>query len=116
MTTLCVKGRDKKFPPIKRRSWYPLALWIKFPAAINSKALKKACAIKWKKVKEKNWKPIPVIITPSCLKVDKATIFFMSDSMRALKLAIIIVKAPKRLISIKILAWINKKDWNRIKR
>jgi hypothetical protein len=37
-------------------------------------------------------------ITPSCLRVDKATIFFKSVSNNALKLAIVIVKVPTTII------------------
>lgn len=40
--------------------------------------------------------PIPILVTiiPNCLKVDKATIFFISVSPNAETLAIIIVISP----------------------
>ncbi len=50
-----------------------------------------------------NPSPILVIIIPSCLRVDRAMIFFMSHSVVALIPAIIIVDtATKRIILLKI--------------
>ena len=63
--------------------------------AINSKALKKACTIKWKKAIEALPRLRLRTITPNCLRVDKATIFFKSDSTKALRLAIVMVSPPK---------------------
>ena len=46
-TTLVVRGIiSEDDPPINRISWYLSEAWINLPALINSKALKKACAIK----------------------------------------------------------------------
>lgn len=48
-------------------------------------------------------RPILVIIIPSCLRVDRAIIFFMSHSVVALIPAIIIVDtATNRIILLKI--------------
>ena len=61
---------------------------------MNIIALKYACAAKWKKANI--GKPIPnvIIISPNCLNVDKAIIFFISISPIALTPAINIVLAP----------------------
>lgn len=60
--------------------WFP---WIMTPAHKKSKALNKACVIKWKKASSGKLIEIANIITPSWLKVDKAIIFFRSYSKKA---------------------------------
>ena len=53
------------------------------PAPINNRALNIAWVIRWKNLKWGRDKEIAPIITPSCLRVDRAIIFFMSHSNRA---------------------------------
>jgi len=65
-----------------------------FPAQINSRALNKACVIKWKKAIEGMFKARVNIISATCLRVDKAIIFFISHSAMALALAISMVIVP----------------------
>lgn len=69
------------------------------PAQRNSKALKSAWVSRWKKAR--SGRPIPslAIITPSCLSVERAIIFFKSHSVIALRPAIsIVVVATKRRV------------------
>lgn len=55
-----------------------------FPAVKNKRALNIAWVSKWNRASV--WRPRPrlVIITPSCLKVERAIIFFRSVSAVAL--------------------------------
>lgn len=100
--------------PIVRKSWPWWWKWIIEPAQINSKALNKACVIKWKKANLGSPTDKASIITPSCLKVDNAIIFFMSHSVKAAIPAINIVKDEvKNNRSEKILKEL-KNSWNRI--
>jgi hypothetical protein len=64
---------------------------INAPAPINSKALNSACVTMWKNVNIGRLSAKLVIIIPNCLNVDRAIIFFMSHSDRALIPAINIV-------------------------
>jgi hypothetical protein len=58
----------------------------------------------WKNAKDGIFNPILVIIIPSCLKVDKAIIFFMSHSVVALNPAInMVVTATKSMEKLKYL-------------
>lgn len=61
------------------------------PAQINSSALNMAWITMWKKARLTMPRPIAAIIIPSCLKVDRAIIFFMSHSVIALRPAIVVV-------------------------
>lgn len=61
------------------------------PAHTNKRALNKACVIRWKVAILNNPNATQVIITPSCLRVDKAMIFLKSHSVVALRPAISIV-------------------------
>lgn len=72
-----------------------------FPAQINRRALNKACVTRWKKAIFGCLSPMAIIITPSCLKVDRAMIFFKSVSHVADILAIKQVITPM----IRILFW-----------
>lgn len=62
------------------------------PAQINKRALNKAWVIKWKNAKVGRPTPKVNIITPNCLRVDRAIIFFISHSAIALAPAINMVK------------------------
>lgn len=88
--------------PIVRRSWVWLLKWIIVPAQINSRALNIAWVIKWNIASFGKPKAILAIITPSCLKVDSAIIFFKSHS----------VIADRPAINIVMEAVINKVGWN----
>lgn len=61
---------------------------MRVPAHKNKSALNKACVIKWKNARKGASKPSLTIITPSCLKVERAIIFFISHSVMALSPAI----------------------------
>lgn len=63
---------------------------------MNNIDLKKAWRIRWKKAIFINPLPAVVIMTPNWLKVDKATIFFISISIRAAIPAITIVNVPTK--------------------
>lgn len=62
------------------------------PAHTNSRALNRACVIRWNRVKFGILRANLAIITPSCLRVDRATIFLRSCSARATVPAINIVR------------------------
>lgn len=96
-TTLLVWLKNFVAPPIHRKSWPLLALWIMLPVPTNNIALKKAWAIKW--INLILGRPIlrNQTISPSCLKVDKATIFFKSVSIKAFNPAIKEVALPTKL-------------------
>lgn len=64
---------------------------IIFPAQINRRALNRACVIKWKNAISGSPRPRVNIIMATCLRVERAIIFFMSHSAIALALAISIV-------------------------
>lgn len=66
------------------------------PAHINSNALKAACVNKWKKARFSRPILIVLIITPSCLRVDSAIIFFRSYSRLAASPDITIVIDEKK--------------------
>lgn len=66
--------------PTARKSWEWWWMWIKVPAQIKSKALNNAWVNKWKKAKLGKPNPILLIITPNCLSVERAIIFFKSHS------------------------------------
>ena len=51
---------------------------ILIPTPMNNVALNMACVSKWTKQNVTMFNLREVIIRPSCLKVDKATVFFMS--------------------------------------
>lgn len=53
------------------------------PPQRNNKALNKACVIRWKKARVGSPRPRLAIITPSCLSVERAIIFFKSHSTMA---------------------------------
>lgn len=61
------------------------------PAHTNKRALNKAWVIKWNRVKLGILRARLAIITPSCLRVDRATIFLRSCSANATVPAINIV-------------------------
>lgn len=87
-------------------------MWIELPTEINIIALKKACVRRWKKASSFWFIPKEKNIKPSCLRVDKATIFFISISIKPAILAINIVVTPVKrinwLISIVFINRINK--------
>lgn len=67
-----------------RRSW----LWvgdsvIRAPAQMNRSALNNAWVIRWNRASLGICMPSLAIITPSWLRVDRAMIFFISDSVMA---------------------------------
>ena len=49
---------------------------------------------KWKYLIDQLLQPIALIIRPSCLRVERATIFFISISLKAERPAMIIVIVP----------------------
>lgn len=73
---------------------------IIFPAQINSSALNRAWVIRWKNAISGSPSPRVNIIIATCLKVERAMIFFMSHSAMALALAIsmVIVATTKRAV------------------
>jgi hypothetical protein len=87
-----VRGSCCLVLPISRRSWECEWKWINLPAQINSRALNIAWVIRWKKAKFVKFREILVIITPSCLRVESAIIFFISVSTIAFIPAISIVR------------------------
>lgn len=70
-----------------------LLIIIIVPAHRNINALNIAWVTRWKKVKAAKLKARLIIMTPSCLKVESAIIFFISFSISADILAIKIVSA-----------------------
>jgi wobble nucleotide-excising tRNase len=60
-------------------------------------ALKYACLIKCNQHNAGSPRPKVNIIIPSCLRVDKAIIFFISSSIKAAKPAITVVIAPTHM-------------------
>lgn len=98
------KGKDFPRNPYDRRSWVWWWKWIKTPAVINNKALKSAWVIRWKNV---IWgTPIARlnIIVPSWLSVERAIIFFISHSAKALRPAINVVRQAENKRR-------NSRDW-----
>lgn len=77
--------------PTCRKSWVWPKKLIVVPAHTNSRALNRAWVIKWKRVKLGILRASLAIMIPSCLSVDRATIFFRSCSARATVPAINIV-------------------------
>lgn len=61
---------------------------------MKSSALNRAWVTMWKNARFGMFIPILIIIRPSCLRVDRAMIFFMSHSVVALRPAINIVVVP----------------------
>lgn len=78
------------FPTWRRSCVCPKKLIVD-PAHTNKSALNKAWVIRWNKVKFGIFKARLAIMTPSCLKVERATIFFRSCSAKATVPAINIV-------------------------
>jgi len=60
-------------------------------------ALKYACLIKCNQHNPGSPKPKVNIIIPNCLRVDKAIIFFISNSIKAARPAITVVIAPTHI-------------------
>ncbi len=90
-----VIGRLTKLFPNWRKSCEWENWRIRLPAQINKRALKIAWVKRWKKVKFVWPRERLVIIKPNWLKVDRAIIFFISNSVIALILAIIMVIEAK---------------------
>ena len=63
------------------------------PTQMKRRALNIACVSKWKRASCGELRPKAIIITPSWLKVEYATIFFMSISSKAVRAAMSIVSA-----------------------
>lgn len=64
---------------------------INEPAVRNKRALKRACVRRWNRAKLGNPSPILAIMTPNCLKVERAIIFLRSHSTMAAAPAISMV-------------------------
>lgn len=79
------------------------------PAPMNNKALNKACVTIWKNVNIGRLSARLVIIIPNWLKVDKAMIFFMSHSDRALIPAInmVVVEISSSVQLNHLYMWMN---------
>jgi len=95
LATLNIHKLKEKFLfiiPNPRISWLSWNLWIKIPAHINKRALKQAWVAKWKNVKSGKPKAKVDIINPNWLNVERAIIFFKSNSKTPLIPDIIIVK------------------------
>lgn len=115
--------------PYDRKSWLWWWKWIRVPAVINRRALNRACVIKWKNAILGIFIARLYIIVPNWLNVDRAIIFFMSHSVRALSPAIQAVRAAenrrrnskgtefliklKKRIKIKIPAVTRVEEWTR---
>lgn len=69
---------------------------INVPAQIKRRALNKAWVIRWKRASFGICIPSLAIITPNWLRVERAMIFFMSDSVIAESPAINIVREAIR--------------------
>lgn len=67
---------------------------------MNSRALNKAWVIRWKKASFGKPKAKLIIITPNCLNVDSAIIFFKSHSVRATipAINIVVVEVIRRIV------------------
>lgn len=87
-------GLLKNEQPVNVNNWKLLKLWIIWPTLINIIALKKAWINKCNIAVIGMFIPNEIIITPSWLKVDNATTFFISFSNKAEILAPIIVNTP----------------------
>ena len=83
-----------KFPK-DRKSWVWPIKWRRVPALINNSALNIAWVSKWKKVKLGSPRASLIIITPSWLSVERAIIFFVSDSVMAAIPAIVKVQVAE---------------------
>lgn len=70
---------------------------------MNSRALNRAWVTMWKYARLTIPNPMEAIIIPSCLRVDRAIIFFMSHSVMALNPAIVVVDTA---ISSRV--WLNQ--------
>lgn len=71
---------------------------------MNRRALNRAWVNKWKNANKGMLSPIAAIIMPSCLKVERAIIFFRSHSNMAVSPAIKVVKEAMRArVGLKIL-------------
>lgn len=81
--------------PKSRKSWLLVWAWITDPAQMNKSALNIAWVIRWKKVNIGACIAKLSIITPNCLKVESAMIFFMSFSTMAANPAINVVEAEE---------------------
>lgn len=79
-----------------RKSCLLSILWITNPEHINREALNSAWVSKWKKQNKVNPTLKDDIIKPSCLRVEKATIFFKSQSILAITPANKIVMVDKQ--------------------
>ena len=75
-----VSGAWLDIIPKDRISCVLVLLWIIIPAHKNSNALNRAWVYKWKSDSWTIFIPNLIIITPNCLSVDKAMIFFKSFS------------------------------------
>lgn len=82
--------------PRMRRSWAWCIEEIIDPAHMNSNALNRAWVERWNRARDGRARPRLAIITPSWLRVDRAIIFFMSDSNIADSPAINIVRDAVR--------------------
>lgn len=100
---LDVKGKWLHIFPRFRRSWMWRDFEIISPAVKNRRDLKRAWLIKWNKAKLGRCTPKAIIINLSCLKVDKAIIFFISSSLMAERLAIIrVIEEQDRRRNVKV--------------
>jgi hypothetical protein len=81
-------------PPMRRRSCSPLRAWITEPLPRNSRALKKACVIRWKIPAANAPTPQASIMYPSWLTVEYARTFLMSFCVKAMVAAKMAVSAP----------------------
>lgn len=94
---------DVRFPN-DRKSWECLKWEIRAPAQMNRRALNRAWVSRWKRARLGRLRPRLAIITPSCLRVERAMIFFMSFSAIADNPAMSIVKeAVMRIRGLKSL-------------
>lgn len=87
--------------PIARRSCVCEDMEIRFPAQMKRRALNMAWVMRWKMASFGRFRPRLAIITPSWLRVERAMIFFMSDSSMAASPAMNIVKE-----AISSVAWL----------
>lgn len=69
--------------------------------------------IKWKKVNRGAISPSLIIMIPSCLRVDRAIIFFISFSTRAANPAIVVVRVARIRSRVSLWVFCFKRGKNR---
>lgn len=109
-----INGEEETILLTNRVSCEDLILWIVNPVHKNKVDLNIACTSRWKNANCGCFREIDNIIKPSCLRVDKATIFFISISNIAAKAGInVVAEAVINKIFVKS-GWLSIITENRI--